>query len=626
MLRTLSLSALAVSINLAYSPFAAAALPELGSVVITASRSPQPLETLTGDFSVIDAEQIATSGQSTVVDLLRSLPGVEVSSQGGPGQPATLFLRGANSNHTVVLIDGVRQTTLNIGLGSLQSLPLGAIERIEILRGPASGLYGADAIGGVIHIISKAAGSSEKPLAGTVSAGAGSNGQQRADVVLSGRQNAVSWMLNVGEERSKGFDATTRKNFAHDPDDDAQRNRYLNLNLALDLSENHRLDMKWLDTRNHVSIDSEFPPFVTAPKASATEQIENLSATLVSRLSSTWTSTLQLSQNTDRFRWDDTNSFDDQVINKADLISWQNDVVLGAHRLRLAAEQLDQSISSVASSYGKHERKTDSLLAGYVWQGAEREFRADLRHDRVVGFGNVDSGNLGASQRLTPNLTLDVRYGEAFKLPTFNDLYYVDPWGMFVPNPTLTPEKGRTVEAGLLGRWQGGDASVYLFQTRISNLIANVDPDGFLGPLPGTVANTGLAKIQGVSAHGGTVLSDWTLKAALTVQEARDAATDDWLPRRARIHGSASAERTSGALNYALEIQGQGKRFDSLPNGTNNSLDAYTLAHLRVRYALSPDLSLNARINNLFDTAYELAQGYANPGRNVFVGLSYRLP
>ena len=590
-------------------------------VVVTATRSPVPLAETTGDVSVIDAAQIAAAGQSTLLELLRTLPGVEVSSQGGPGQPATVFLRGANSNHTVVLIDGVRQTSLNLGLGSLQSLPLAAVERVEVLRAPASGLYGADAVGGVIQVFTKAASGGNG-----VSVGVGDYGRRRADVNLAGNVDGLRWGVSVGEDRSSGFDAVLPSNFAHHPDHDAHKQQALQASLAKDFSEQLGLSLKWLSASNRTGIDAEFPPYSSAPNARSKQDISNLALVVTSRLHKNWLSTLQLGENRDTFRWQDTLSFDDRIENTTKLVSWQNDLDFGAHRLRLGVENQQQDVRAEATAYGQHERTTRSVLAGYQVASDGHTLRADLRQDRIAGYGDVNSGNLGYSLRLAPQWVADVRWGKAFKLPTFNDLYYVDPWGYFVPNAKLTPETGRTLEAGLIHQTAKTRVGLHVFSSRIEDLIINYDADGFMGPQPGTVINAGLAKIHGLTADAHMTLTAWALRGALTWQDARDATTDQRLPRRARVHGSLIAERNYGVWHAGVELLAQGTRFDSLPNSEAGELAGYAVTNLRVAYVPNQTWSVQARWNNVFDKTYALAQGYPTPGSNVFVDLRFALP
>lgn len=611
-------TALAVALSIVAPHVSAVPVEDEAAIVVTASRIPQPIRESTGDISIITREQIATAGQSTVTDLLRTLPGVEISSQGGPGQPATVFLRGANSNHTVVLIDGVRQTNLNFGLASLQSLPLSVIDRIEVLRAPASSLYGADAIGGVIQIFTQA-GDTTPGFRAEV--GFGEKGQRRITAGYTGKAGDLAWSIATGEDGSRSFDATTTANFAHHPDKDSNKQNFAQINLDYQLGADHQIGLKWLDTNNRNDIDVEFPPFVTAPSARSIQNISNLVLKQKSQFTPYWTSTLQFGENHDRFRWERTNSFDETVINKARLYSWQNDFSFGAHQFLAALERQEQTITSDATAYGAHARTTDSLLAGYRFKSGPHQLRLNLRRDDIRDYGGETSGNLGYSYRFAPGWTFDAQHGKAFKMPTFNELYYIDPFGFFLSNPTLRPEHSRTSEIGLIRQGAGERMSAYLFRNRITDLIVNFDPDGFLGPLPGTVINTGQATIKGLTFGYSRNWDGWKLRAELTLQDARDDISGDRLPRRARHHGSFALDRDFGNWLAGAELVGQGDRYDSLPNSPQNRLAGYGLVNLHARYKLDDNWSLFARWNNVLDRQYELAKGYPTPGANLFVGV-----
>ena len=596
----------------------AQAVSDESPVIVTASRHAELLDAATADVSVIDAQTIAAAGQSTLIDLLRLLPGVEVVTQGGPGQPASIFLRGANSNHTVVLIDGVRQTSLNLGLGSLQSLPAGAIERIEVVRAPASGQYGADAVGGVIQVFTRAG------QAGTSAAiGAGSYGRRRADAALGTQGDGWRGGVSVAFDHSNGFDAVLPSNFAHHPDADSHEQRSVQANFSTTLGGRGELGIRALSARNDTDIDAEFPPYSSAPAARSRQDIRNLALVADVAVTEQWTTHLQMGENRDRYRWIDTLSFDDDIENTTRLVSWLNDVTVGKQRLRLGVEQQRQTLDAAATTYASHSRRTRSLLAGYHLDAGDMAAQFDLRRDSVPGIDTVTSGSLGLSHRLDAHWVVDARWGKAFKLPTFNDLYYVDPWGYFVANPALAPETAYTGELGVTRRAGATRVAARVFSSHIDGLIANYDPDGFLGPLPGTVVNTGKARIDGLSIDARLPLGDWQVTTAATWQYARDADSGERLPRRARAHGSVTLSRSVGEWQLAAELAAQGARFDSLPNSAAGRLGGYAIANLRAQRQLTPSWSMLARWNNVFDKSYALAKGYPVPGDNLFVELRY---
>ena len=231
---------------------------QLDTVVVTASRSEQPLRTVTADMTVIDAETIARSGATGVADLLVQVPGVQINRNGGPGQVTSVYLRGTSNQHTAVFIDGVRYSSQELQGGAVWStLPLAQIERIEVLRGPAAAIYGSDAMGGVIQIFTKRADGQTRAYA---EAGIGNQGTSKLATGFQGGANGFTYGLNLADERSDGFDVYPGNTFSPNPDKDGYSNTSLGLNAGYKTGI-HQIDASLLHSRLRTHYDQSPPPF-----------------------------------------------------------------------------------------------------------------------------------------------------------------------------------------------------------------------------------------------------------------------------------------------------------------------------------------------------------------------------
>ena len=270
----------------------------LEDVVVTASRTPQKASDVLSDISVITQKQIQQAGQTSLVDLLKTQPGIEISQAGGIGKASSVFIRGANATHTLVLIDGMRINSATTGTTSLENIPLAQIERVEILRGPASGLYGADAIGGVIQIFTKAAKGSPRFNA---SDGAGTYGTSIADAGVSGRIENTSFSLQAGIISTNGISAISNKQLAtYNPDDDGYHNENFSGKLAQHFSNDHELGLTAYHSDGENYYDGGFRTPLANPRNRfdyrSRERLTSYSIYSKNRFNDTWLSTLRAGQ------------------------------------------------------------------------------------------------------------------------------------------------------------------------------------------------------------------------------------------------------------------------------------------------------------------------------------------
>jgi vitamin B12 transporter len=580
-------------------------------VVVTASRIEQPREKVIADVSIITRNEIERAGQSTFLELLQTQPGVEITSNGGTGKTSGIFLRGTNSSHVLILLDGLRIDSATAGTTTLENLPLAQIEKIEILRGPASTLYGQDAIGGVIQIFSKRGNHAPKLSAGI---GYGTYDTKTADASFSGSVKDTSFAISASSYATRGFSAYKTKDPNLD-DRDGYRNLAFSGSLSHKISEDHDIGFQFLSSEGSTRFDNRFNVFSSDPGFSDDANLSQLSYALTSKhqVTSGWLSKLKLGEGVDEVvNYSVTGR--DVFRTKQKQFTWQNDLTLPLGTLTLLYERLEQRVKST-TDYDEDRRNNDGYVASYLLNHGPHSFQASYRSDHNTQFGNNDTGGLGYGYSFTSNWRATASYGTAFKAPTFNDLYFPG-----FSNPNLKPEKSRNFETSLRYEDIDTSASLTLYENKIRDLIA-LD---FV--TPPFVFNVNEARIQGMTVAGTQLYGAWQLKASIDIQSPRDKESDNLLVRRANRHASASINRTFGDWRFGAESIASSKRYNDAANTV--TIDGYAILNLTADYSLSPDWKLQARANNVLDKDYGYAfEGpfiYNTPGSNLFVSIRYQ--
>lgn len=608
-----SRTALAVALSVVFQQNAHAVADE-ASIVVTATRTPTRASDQLADITTIDRDEIERAGATTLPQLLSMQPGLQIAPQGGPGKIADIFIRGTSSGHTLLLVDGVPIGSLTLGAPSLSHMPLNQIERVEILRAPASGLYGSDALGGVVQIFTRKGEGSLKPEA---SVGFGSYGTSQVGAGLSGESEGLSYSLRASEFRTRGFNMasdSTRfqqsNNALPHHDRDGYSNTSWSGRLAFRPAPGHEVGVTALtaDSRNKFDSGGD-----TAIDGRNDDETTVWSIYSRNRFHPGWTSTLRYGQSIDRFKtWDmDWNIFAaawQHWESRQDLLSWQNDIRLPVGTLMLATEHLRQNVDST-TAYTVRERKVSSQVIGWQGQLGKHNWQVSQRYDDNSQFGGKASGGFSYGYRLTPEILMRGAAGTAFKAPTFNQLYWPDT-GFGGGNPNLQPEIAKNREAGL--EWSRGSARVAWthFDNRIRNMISGWP-----------AVNIGRARITGDSVVGSHAWGAWSAQVSVDLMKPINEVTGDRLQRRAAQLGKGRVAYAPEPWGVGMEVSVVGKRYDTTTQ--TRPMGRYELINLFGHYRIDRSLTLEGRIDNLTDKTYETAWGYANPGVTVFVGLRY---
>ncbi len=581
------------------------------TVVVTATRQAQRENEVLASVEVIEREQIESAGQSTIIELLATQPGVQISSNGGAGASSSVFIRGTSSKHALLLIDGMRVGSATSGQPMLEALPLGVIERIEILRGPASALYGSDAVGGVIQVFTRKGREGFHP---ELFVGYGSNDTVRASASLAGGKDRLRYNLTVGQDETDGFNA--KRDPAHwvsawtgassfNPDDDGFRNRYLSASAALGFREADEIGVStyYSDGRNWYDTNDFYDSRLDKTLSSASIHMRN-------RLSDTWTSTLRLGQSQDETKDKADFAPATRFETTQQQFVWQNDVRLGDGLLLAAYEYTREEVEGTAG-YDRDKRHVDAVLLGWSGRFGAHSLQLNARHDDNSQFGDKTTGLLGYGYQLSPAWSVRGSIGSAFKAPSFNDLYWPGSG-----NPALEPEVALNRELAL--GWDDGlhKVDVTYFNNKVKRLIDWAPTaSGWWAP-----SNVGLARLEGVELAYGVGFGGYDLKAGVDYLKAEDG-DGNRLPRRAKLSGFARLDKHAGAWNWGLEWNGANHRYEDEAN--TDRLAGYGLLNAYAHYELARDWRLEMRANNLLDKDYQLARGYNTDGTNVFVGVRW---
>ena len=617
---------LALPLAFAFSPIAlaqtsSAATATLKGVVVTASRVATPITDVIADVSVIDRDRLDQAGQSSLRDLLAQQPGVQFSSNGGYRSSTGIFLRGASSSQTIVLIDGLRVGSATSGGASFENIPLERIERIEILRGAASALYGPDAVGGVIQIFTKAPG---EKLTMAANVGVGTDGQQQAGASLRGSSGALGYSLGVSHEKAAGISVITNPaSGSFNADADRFASTSVDAKLTAKINKDHAVSLSFLQSQGEYQFDgTPFPNPLGLTKSTsdavAKPRLSNALLTWEAQWLPQWKSTVSLGTSDDEsvseyFRFADGAAGGTSKFNtNRKQLTWQNDIALGKDVLSLTLENRSEAVDS-STAYTVSSRDIRSALVSYALNRANWNALAVLRNDDNSQFGSFTNWALSGGYRLTANLRAVASMGTSFQAPSFNQLYFPG-FGI----AALTPQRNRSEEIGL--RYNQGSLN-------LGAVVYRNDIQGFINP--SNNVQSSLAVLRGVTLSADMMVGATSYEVSYDYADPRSfssfaASNDLRLVRIAQNVLNARVSHRMNDVNVFGELKLSSDREDNnLAFSGRDTLPGYGLLNLGVDWRIRKDLSLLARLNNATDAQYALANTFSTPGRNVFVSLAW---
>jgi vitamin B12 transporter len=618
-MKTLPLAGLAAAMALGahaqQAPAAASASPTLAyqsldAMVVTATRTPQRAGDALREVEVITREDIDRAGPISLPELLQRQALVEFRGTGGAGQPAGVFLRGANAGQTLVLVDGLRVGSATVGTTSLENIPLDLIERIEVVKGPLSSLYGPDAIGGVVQVFTRE--SAAPRLFATGGYGSDSDGRLAAGFTAIEGKTTVSF--SAGGRTVDAPSATNERAWCHDPDRDPYDNAFANVKVLGRLAADETLALTGFASRGRARFDG-------CPDAEGRyandRNVQTLSgANLVSSMAYApgWISRITLGQGRDELEIEGNTPA--RFETRQDQASWVHEFAVPAGKFIAGFEMLRQKVLS-DTAFSVTERDTNSVWAAINESWPLYRFEASIRRDDDDQFGARDTGAASWGLAWTGAGLLTFTVGRGFRAPTFFDLY-APASDFYVPNPDLRPEESLSRELGFrsvpMGGWQW---RLTAFDNRIEDLITYVYP---------TMQNVRRARIRGVeaSAEGGLWGLRW--RGSFAAQDPRDEETGFLLQGRAERFGRLEASWGSGAWSVSGGVTASSERYDSANEAPATRLPGYAIADATVRYAVDRSWSVELTASNLFDKRYEHAVGYDAPRRGWLFNVRFETP
>lgn len=597
-------------------------------VFVTATRTRIPKKNVIADITLISEEEIKLAGSSSLSELLQRQPGIEISNNGGQGKVSTLFLRGASSTHSVILLDGIRIDSATAGLTAIENIPLSQIEKIEIVRGPASSLYGQDAIGGVIQIFTKKGLNGFKPY---ISFGYGKYNTSIAQGGIRGGDDTTSYAINLSSQNSTGFSAfEPNTNPAataniYNLDKDSYRNKSVSASLSHKINEKLDINFQYFLSLGKNKYDNRYANWDPSIDWKNTQDQESLSGTVNSQLTNYWKSSLRVGLGIDdyvekqRYISGATREVDNVYKTIQNQITWQNDLILPLGSLVLLYDKLDQKINVTDTSYSKKDRQNDAYMIGYNLNQANHNFQANVRKDFNSVYRDATTGNIGYSYAIDSNWSIASSFGTAFRSPTFNYLYAGSN-----ANPDLQPEKSKNIEAQLKYQSDSEFFSFVTFKNKITDFIIS---NGTTGYRP---YNINTAEIYGATVSSSHFINHFQVKSSFTVQSPINESADKYLPRRSNFFGTVGLNYFIQNWNLGFEATGSGNRYNDAENLFN--IPGYIKTNLFADYQITKNLAMNARVDNVLGKNYTYAyEGnpttdgfrYQTPSQSFFISLRY---
>ncbi len=588
-----------------------AAPVQLKDTVVTANRSEQLLTDALPHTTVIGRDVIERSQALGLPTLLASEAGFQFTQNGGRGATATLYLRGSASLQVLVLIDGIPLTKQDTtGAVSLEHIMLDQVERVEIVRGNVSAIYGSGAVGGVIQIFMRK-GHGRAAAFGQMEVG--SYASVRASAGLSGQVGATNYFIGVGHYKTSGFSAMNASQYPNEnPDADGYRNSHYNLAFSQELTEGHTLGLRAEGSAGE--FDTDGGGFGTPTDIYKGESKRSgWSVYSQNQMTNDWRSNLSFSQARERSVYDARLSafpYDSEATSISRTLNWSNAVDIRGWLLTLGAEVQRQSIDATDSNPTQlsRERAVSSLFAGLSGSAGRHSLQFNLRRDNAEGLSGETTGYAGYGFLFTPAWKIIASASSAFNLPPLGYLY--DP---FSGNPALKPETARSTELGLQWAQDKQVLRATFFKTRTANLMQYDFATWAFN-------NVASASNRGLEISYSGKLSGADLRSSLTLQDPLDQSSGQRLIRRARNMASFGASLPLGRWSFGGDLRYTGERPDI---ATVPSLPPYTVLNLTARFSLTPELALTARIDNLLDRDYQTAYGYNQSGRAAYVGVTW---
>ncbi len=583
----------------------------LDTIVVTPLRRASSLQRSTSSVTVIDSADIERSAAPDLQSLLKSYSGISIKTNGGQGASSDIYMRGMSSKQTVVLINGVRTASATSGSTALANIPLSSIDRIEIAKGAHSAQYGADAMGGVINIITRQGGAcGERSWCGSLSSGVSHPWGGYVSGSVQGRSSdGIDYAFGAAITGTQGYDFTTLDAFGHEPDRDGFLQGSFNFALSKDFDWG-KIYADSLFSRGRNQYDAKAP----SPNQADSTAFAGKLGTRIDH-SADWSSTLEFSTGIDSSRnfrkgVNGSDRFETKRYGVFASTEKSFDTGNANHIVTAGVEAYREEINTTVA-YDETSRDLAAIFGQYSLEYEALRVDSGLRYDHNSQFGDVVTYNLGTSYEVLPDLVLRSSYATGFRAPTFNELYYPG-----FANPDLQPEKSRSYEVGL--NWQATASTsldMAFYQTWLRDAIMSTAPSY----LPYNIAS---AKVTGFEATLAHRFDDrWGVKGSVDLKQPVDEDTGGDLPYRERFKAAAEINfMPIQKLDLTARLIYGGSRYADAAN--NKKLGDYVTADFVALYSIDSQSQLKFSVENIFDKDYQSSSGYIAPGRTINIGLT----
>ncbi|WMS86074.1 TonB-dependent receptor domain-containing protein [Pleionea litopenaei] len=573
------------------------------TITVTANRSMQNATNALAAIEVLSRQDIEKINPVSVTDLLETFSGIDVTRSGGHGQASSVYTRGGNNGHTLILIDGVRVGSATLGVKEINAIPVALIERIEFVKGPRASLWGSDAISGVIQIFTRRLGHQEYQVNLT----AGSHHAQSGHLAVGFGNEKIQNTITVSSEASEGFDVLQ----SAEPDDDGYRR--VAAAIKGDYSLSNVLALDW--TLRHTRGNSEYD---NAYGGSNESDFENtlLNIRYIYQ-ENDWNSELAV-----RHSLDHSIDYGNGITRAmAGIFETERNQASGSigrkindhWQLTGGLEWFEDKVAQSSTNYATTERFTNSAFINSIFQVARFSSEISLRYDDVENVDTETTYNLSLGYRPNEHWLVAVSTAEAFKAPTFNDLYY--PSGLYSSgNPLLKPEYAKSNE--LLVKWNNADTrlSISVYDNDIDDLIDwQADANFFYQPV-----NVNSATIKGTDISVDFQQNNFNHRIAATYVDAKDNESNRQLNRRAKQLASYQITYNQSQLEWFAIVKYTGER----PDGAV-MLDSYSSIDIGLNYQISHRLAMQLKINNLSDEDIQSLNNYTPIQREAYLTVTY---
>lgn len=581
---------------------------DLNPMVITATLAPRTADETLSSVTVLDEATLRRQDATSVTDLLRGQPGVDVTTNGSFGKTSSVFIRGVDNEGSLLMIDGIRLRSATAGGAAWQFLDPRMFQSAEIVRGPLGSLYGADAVGGVVQLFThEAEGGGPHPR---FSAGGGSFGTQRYSAGLSGSSGGTRYSFAGSHFTTDGTQVR------HDGEDKGYDNTSALIRLSHAFDNDAEIGVMALRGRGNTEIDNGETDFA--------QQVAGIYGELP--LTDQWSSRLTLSESRDE--QDSQRTIGDSTFDtRQRTVRWENNLRFGLHEVVWGAE-FDRDDVTTTEDYAEVSRDNRAIFAQGLLDFHPIDLQVSLRHDDNEAFGDELTGNVALGYALDHRHNLRASYGTAFRAPSFNDLYY--PYEessffgttyIFEGNQELEAETSSSYELGVRGQYRSFFWDLAVFQTDIDDLIDWASDSPTPNVLRYRPTNVDDARIRGAELATGAELGNWTLMAALSYLDPENRETGNVLPRRATRSLRLDADRQLGNLSLGGSWIVQNHRYEDIAN--EDRIGGFGLLNLRAGWQFAPLWSARLTVENALDKEYETSRDYVNAGRAAFVSVHF---